>query len=115
MALYRTIHICNRWGRAHIWVCPWLRDEPKDGPKRDYFDEWVIRLNGVTLMKQGEHFFVEYERKTSFLAFNRCGEFGWHIINSPYIDKIERPTKEDFENLKAFNVKSLNSSFTGNF
>lgn len=109
MALFRTIHVCNRWGLAHIWVCPWLRDEPD----RDPFDEWVIRLTGKTAMQQGQHYFVEMDRTTRFVAFNHCGGLYWHIMPAFLIKAIERPTTEDLTNYKAYDVKSHLSSFTG--
>lgn len=64
-------------------------------------------------MQQGQHFFVDLDRKTKFVAFNLCGAYNWVAVPTQFIIDIERPQEEDYRHLHCWNVIDNQSKFSG--
>ena len=110
MKRFRFLQLCNKNGKAHIWVCPWLRDN-----KTDPFDEWIIKLNQPAEITIGMDYFVDIFFNTWEVAITPVGSLQWVIFSHKVIESIARPTPEDYKALGLTKAPDLPWIFTSNF
>ena len=110
MDRFRLLQICNRNAKAHCWVCPWAGDEP-----RDIFDEYIILFKQPLYLMAGTEFFVDIDFFKTQVAFAPVSNLQWTIFLPPTIDRISRPTKEDYDNYVCFEAPDLPWLFNSNF
>lgn len=112
MKRFRLVQVCNRLGRARLWVCPWLRDgwHPSQA-----FDEWIITLNTRIDLAEGIEYFVdidyvicsdaEYLMRSVFIT--PAGTLSWAQIPPAFITSIKAPDADDLSNTETFGAPAL--------
>ena len=110
MKRYRLLQVCNRNARAHLWVCPWLRDN-----KTDPFEEWIIRLSKPLKVMAGVDYFIDIEFKTKEIAVSPVGSLHWVFFQRSIVEDISAPTSEDYTNRVVSWAPDLPWLFNSNF
>lgn len=118
MKRFRLVQVCNRHKRAHLWVCPWLRD---GWHVSQVFDEWLILLNQPMNLKDDTEYFVDIafdevegeDRLRREIYITPAGTMSWYQIPKGFVVSIQPPSLEDISNHITFDapvmpwVKSL--------
>lgn len=112
MKRFRLLQVCNRLSRAHLWVCPWLRD---GWEIEAVFQEFVVKLNQPMTLKDGVEYFVDidfvvmdgYDQLTKSVFITPSGDFQWFKIPTNFIVAIVEPDQDDFGNIITYRSPRL--------
>lgn len=110
MRRFRLLQVCNRNDRAHLWVCPWLRDEACDP-----FDEYIVKLKYPVKTMAGVEFFVDIKFETKEVAITPVGSMQWVWFTPAMVDTIEPPELQDYKNLERSQAPALPWVFNSDF